>query len=469
MKKRCILFCFLLFSFHGFSQQHSEGTLQNYDPGHTECLSDSFRQVIKAEINSTILSLRNQNIIPPHYSSTPVQFDWPLRLRPGLVDYGYHSISGGVDHNPAYPNQLLDYNCGALTYDTPSGYNHAGTDFFLWPFDWNKMDSGDVEIVAAAAGTITYKSDGNFDRSCGTNNNYWNSVTVQHADGSEVWYGHMKKFSLTTKNVGQTVAMGEYLGKVGSSGNSTGPHLHLEVYDSLFNLIDPFQGACNSFNSNSWWISQRPYIDAGINHTATNFKPPQWQNCPLEHIKNERDYYTNTDTIYLINYMRFLSTGDSSTITIYRPDNSVWGNWVWNTTWPNYTAAWVYWWMIPGASEPSGQWKFETIYKNQTYFHYFWLGPAGIQNASTSLNMTSVVYPNPTTGEFTIGLVDQTINFSNEKVELKITDVLGNIILEKILTNNKTEIKLPEISSGTYFYVISNAETKIAIGKFTVK
>ena len=50
-----------------------------------------------------------------------------------------------------------------------------------------------------------------------------------HADGSVAWYGHMKAGSLTNKAVGQTVSSGEYLGIVGSSGNSTGPHLHFGI------------------------------------------------------------------------------------------------------------------------------------------------------------------------------------------------------------------------------------------------
>jgi hypothetical protein len=83
------------------------------------------------------------------------------------------------------------------------------------------MDNQQVEISAAAAGTIVSKSDGNFDRSCTFNNNQWNAVYVYQADGSVGWYGHMKSGSLTLKGVGASVAAGEYLGRVGSSGSST--------------------------------------------------------------------------------------------------------------------------------------------------------------------------------------------------------------------------------------------------------
>jgi hypothetical protein len=43
-----------------------------------------------------------------------------------------------VDHSPDFPPQLLDYTCGTRTYNTQSGYKHAGTDFFCGPFRLTK-------------------------------------------------------------------------------------------------------------------------------------------------------------------------------------------------------------------------------------------------------------------------------------------------------------------------------------------
>jgi murein DD-endopeptidase MepM/ murein hydrolase activator NlpD len=107
------------------------------------------------------------------------------------------------------------------------------------------MDNSEVLIVAAAPGTIVFKSDGNQDRSCSFNGANWNAVYIQHADGSVAWYGHMKNGSTISKPVGATVSAGEVLGIVGSSGNSTGPHLHFEIYNSSNQLVEPYQGTCN--------------------------------------------------------------------------------------------------------------------------------------------------------------------------------------------------------------------------------
>ncbi len=120
-----------------------------------------------------------------------------------------------------------------------------------------------LEVIAAADGQIIYKHDGEFDMSCSFNSNPWNAIYIRHNDGSVAWYGHFKSGTLTTKNVGDTVTEGEYLGVVGSSGNSTGPHLHFEVYEddtyAYDKLIDPYSGPSNNWNATSWWQSQKMF------------------------------------------------------------------------------------------------------------------------------------------------------------------------------------------------------------------
>lgn len=55
---------------------------------------------------------------------------------------------------------------------------------------------------------------------------YGNLVKIDHGNGVETWYGHTSKMYV---KVGQKVSGGDIIAAVGSTGNSTGPHLHLEI------------------------------------------------------------------------------------------------------------------------------------------------------------------------------------------------------------------------------------------------
>jgi len=72
-------------------------------------------------------------------------------------------------------------------------------------------------IVAPANGVVSF---------CGRESEYGLLICIDHGHGFSTFYGHLKEYSV---QVGDNVRIGQILGFVGNSGNSTGPHLHYEV------------------------------------------------------------------------------------------------------------------------------------------------------------------------------------------------------------------------------------------------
>jgi murein DD-endopeptidase MepM/ murein hydrolase activator NlpD len=328
-------------------------------------ITEEQRQEIKQRIQENIAKLEREGKLASASSQT-VPLSWPVRAAPGNTDFAVDAISNYVDQNPAFPNQLRDYSCGTRTYDLASGYNHAGVDIFTWPFSWNKMDNNEVEVVAAAPGTIVFKSDGNFDRNCGFGSGNWNAVYVRHSDNSVAWYGHLKNGSVTNKAVGQTVATGERLGVIGSSGNSTGPHLHFELYNGANQLQDPYQGACNTINNFSWWAVQEPYRNSRINKLMTHSAAPVFQTCPNPEITNEKNAFRPGEQLIVASYYRDQVTGQQSQLSIIAPNGVVASNWVHNSP-DTYPASYWYWTLTIPANATSGVYKFRVSYNSQTY------------------------------------------------------------------------------------------------------
>ena len=312
-------------------------------------------------------------------STGQVTFDFPMSFTGSAP--GYYGISNFVDLNAAFPDVITDYNCGTRSYDTNSGYNHQGIDFFSWPFPWYKMDQDLVQVVAAEPGIITTKLDGNDDRSCSFNGSNWNAVYVTHADGSYAWYGHLKDGSLTAKSEGASVSAGEYLGVVGSSGNSTGPHLHFETYDNLNQVIEPFYIAngCNSTTQESWWANQLPYYDSKINQLITHDTAPSFVTCPgsgvtTGELTGEVSYFEGGDRVYFATYYQDQLSSQVSSYQVFMPDGSLFQSWQHNSPQPHYAASYWYWSHVLPSSPPFGRWSFVVDFEGQQEVKYFWVG-----------------------------------------------------------------------------------------------
>jgi lipoprotein NlpD len=99
-----------------------------------------------------------------------------------------------------------------------------GTVYSLFGFRWGQMHSG-LDISANAGTPVLAGSDGTVEFA-GRKGGYGNLVILDHGDGYETYYGHLSVISVS---VGDRVSKGKRIGLVGSTGKSTGPHLHFEV------------------------------------------------------------------------------------------------------------------------------------------------------------------------------------------------------------------------------------------------
>ena len=257
----------------------------------------------------------------------PPTFRWPLEDL-GTGQFSTWGVSNFVDQDPLYNGHVEDYACGERTYDT-SDYNHTGVDIYLTPFPWRMKDKGKVAVVAAAGGQIVDRRDGNVDESCSLSGGDSNTIVLRHADGSQSYYRHLKKDSVTWKWVGLNVADGEYLGLVASSGNSTGPHLHFAARDADENLIEPYAGICNvqANGMTSWWEDQKPYRDFAVVDLATHDALPTDPPCPEPEDPNYDRLFSAGQTVIVGAYFRDATPSRTTTLSLRRPDGTTYATW----------------------------------------------------------------------------------------------------------------------------------------------
>lgn len=127
-----------------------------------------------------------------------------------------------------------EFSTGSGSFIWPLPYSHAVSSEF--GYRWGSLHAGiDIadsgiygqEIVASDNGTVILAAD--------INDGYGNYVIIDHGNGYKTVYAHCSSLAVYE---GQTVVQGETIGYVGSTGNSTGPHLHFEIRENDVQL-DP--------------------------------------------------------------------------------------------------------------------------------------------------------------------------------------------------------------------------------------
>lgn len=132
----------------------------------------------------------------------------------------------------AAPAFQLPFPCGQV-WAGQTRSNHSPTN----AIDFNRTDDLGDPVVAAAAGKVTrVANEGNV--------SYGRWVEIDHGGGYRTRYAHLNSQSVS---VGQSVSRGQKIGTVGSTGGSSGPHLHYEVRLNGTAIKPVFNGATALF------------------------------------------------------------------------------------------------------------------------------------------------------------------------------------------------------------------------------
>ncbi|MEL6926424.1 MAG: peptidoglycan DD-metalloendopeptidase family protein, partial [Bacteroidota bacterium] len=331
-----------------------------------------------------------------------------------------------------------------------------------FPKAWELMENDAVAVVAAERGTIIEKEDGHFDKNCSLNSSgNWNAIYIQHADGSSAWYGHLKANSLTGKGIGSTVERGEYLGIVGSSGASTAPHLHLELYNAQGEVIDPFAGACNGTVENSWWVKQRDYHDSAINQLEVSRFLPESDNCEEPNISNENNSFCANDEVHFIAWLRDLQYSQILQHSILRPDQSTFE--YWENSLPGSQGDYLpasmvsQSFVLPRDPQP-GVWKYTVRYEGRNYTQEFDVCDESSLTPLRAIKLNKF-FPNPTSD-----VLNLQMQINEQGVyQFEVMSITGQMIYkkERRYLPGATQLVLPtaDYDAGIYVLTIRNANT----------
>ena len=202
------------------------------------------------------------NGVAKFYEVTPEDIiNWPgnnLTLE-AVGDFTTPNIAVGTElFVPGGKGQFITWNMPRITRDNPAvartvgpGFcgtvyeGAVGTSTFVWPaatryisgyryqpeinhFGIDIGGSTGVGIYATDNGVIVYAGWNDY--------GYGNLIVIDHGNGWQTYYAHLDSFRV---GCGQSVYQGDLIGLMGSTGRSTGPHLHFEMRSDTFGKVDP--------------------------------------------------------------------------------------------------------------------------------------------------------------------------------------------------------------------------------------
>jgi hypothetical protein len=142
--------------------------------------------------------------------------------------------------NPGVAKLLGPGSCGTIMDGA------VGTGSFVWPtnnhflsgYDYSPSTNHYGIDIAGTLGDAIYASDNGVIVYAGWNNwGYGNVIVIDHGGGWQTLYAHLNSYNV---GCGQSVYQGGVIGAMGSTGNSSGPHLHFEMLSDQYGKVNPW-------------------------------------------------------------------------------------------------------------------------------------------------------------------------------------------------------------------------------------
>ncbi len=155
--------------------------------------------------SATAISAGDTLVIPGGEVQAPVVVKKPVIAKPTKISNSVKNLT------------IVANTAGTLVNPAPGTIETQGI------HGYNGVDLGGpigTTVRAAAAGQVIIA------KASGYNGGYGSYIVVKHPNGTQTLYGHLSRVDVT---VGESVSQAETIGAIGSTGRSTGPHLHFEV------------------------------------------------------------------------------------------------------------------------------------------------------------------------------------------------------------------------------------------------
>jgi murein DD-endopeptidase MepM/ murein hydrolase activator NlpD len=180
--------------------------------------------------DSNNLQFSGEASIPIEVAPPKTRTFKPVATAPQSYSPSNTGSEGELYHpNDGYP--------GNRNGETSLGFNWpaAGTLTSRFGRRWGRMHKG-IDIAGPIGTPINAAADGTIIAAGWSSGGYGNLVEIRHSDGTTTRYGHNSRLSVS---IGQTVRQGQQVAEMGSTGHSTGSHLHFEIRPSGGDAVNP--------------------------------------------------------------------------------------------------------------------------------------------------------------------------------------------------------------------------------------